>query len=88
MRRFTPLLVLGVVLVIVFIIGIIYGDSSLSNSFWNPVEPPKFEIQATWSPVVPPGIPDYATWSPVVPPGIPDYATWSPVVPPGIPDYA
>jgi len=71
MRRFTPLLVLGVVLVIVFIIGIIYGDSSLSNSFWNPVEPPTKLNIATWNPVVPPGIPDLATWNPVVPPGIP-----------------
>ncbi|UCF65456.1 MAG: hypothetical protein JSW33_06395 [bacterium] len=73
MRRFTPLLVLGAVLIVVFVISIIYGDSNITNSFWNPVEPPNLEIQATWNPVRPPHIPDLATWNPVRPPHIPDF---------------
>ncbi|MCK5453012.1 MAG: hypothetical protein KAJ16_01555 [Calditrichia bacterium] len=74
MRRFTPLLIIGALLIFVFIIGIIYGDSGVTNSFWNPIEPPSFEDQATWSPYTPPGVPDIATWSPYTPPGVPDIA--------------
>jgi len=70
MRRFTPLLIIGALLIFVFIIGIVYGDSKVTNSFWNPIALPDFEDQATWSPVPPPGGDQiFATWSPVPPPG-------------------
>jgi len=60
MRRFTPLLIIGALLIFVFVMGIIYGDSGVTNSFWNPVKPPSFENQATWSPFTPPGGGDYS----------------------------
>ena len=55
MRRFTPLLIIAALLIFVFVIGIVYGDSRITNSFWNPVEPPDFEDQASWCPIPPPG---------------------------------
>ena len=71
MRRFTPLLIIGALLVFVFIIGIIYGDSGVTNSFWNPVEPPSFNSHSQWLPVPPRGDddPDLAQWLPVPPRG-------------------
>jgi len=63
MRRFTPLLIIGALLIFVFIIGIIYGDSRENNSIWNPVDPPSFESQASWSPMPPPrGGPDFCSY--------------------------
>ena len=70
MRRFTPLLIIGALLIFVFIIGIVYGDTRVTNSYWNPVEPPGFEDQASWSPMPPPGGGKiFASWSPMPPPG-------------------
>ena len=73
MRRFTPLLIIGALLVFVFIIGIIYGDSGVTNSFWNPIEPPSFNSHSQWLPFPPDGDPDFAQWLPFPPDGDPDF---------------
>jgi len=72
MRRFTPFLIVGIILIVYLFIGLIFGDFKGSNCIWNQVVFPQNTDLTTWSPVKPPGIPDLATWSPVKPPGIPD----------------
>ena len=86
MRRFTPVLTVGLLLLMGLFICVATLDSTPDIATWNPILPPGIPDLATWNPILPPGIPDIATWNPILPPGIPDLATWNPILPPGIPD--
>jgi hypothetical protein len=70
MRRFTPFIVISILLLCFFIIGLIFDKSSESFSIWNQLTPPKTGKHATWRPDPPKsgnggGIrPSFATWRP------------------------
>ena len=50
MRRFTPFIVIGILLLCSFIVGLIFDKSSDSFSIWNQLTPPKLVKHATWRP--------------------------------------
>jgi hypothetical protein len=72
MRRFTSLIKIVLLIILLLLVGIVFGRNS--------------DIISTWNPIAPPGVPDLATWNPIAPPGVPDLATWNPIAPPGVPD--
>jgi hypothetical protein len=70
MRRFTPFIVIGILLLCFFIIGLIFDKPSGSFSIWNQLTPPARGKHATWRPDPPKsggggGVkPSLATWRP------------------------
>ena len=68
MRRFRPLIVLGVILSIL-LLGFLFYQPNIIISSWNQFYPPSSQNVLSWSPSLPPHIPD---WSPSLPPHVPD----------------
>ena len=73
MRRFTPFIIMGILLFCIIVIGLIFDKPAGSFSIWNQLAPPEKGKVVRMNPLPPPGTgkPNLilASWSPLPPPG-------------------